>query len=132
MCYIQGVATALRDLHAEVRDSVVSKREELENMPLECSRMDLIGYVSATPTQYSVIFPSQKIRHCWEEEFLQAKKMADNKAPPNANVAPPTSPFLAQVSLCQELEFRNSAVLQSGRIGTVVSMKLEVSWVRQD
>ncbi len=116
----QGLATVLRDLHGEIRDSISSKKEEMDNSPQECARMDLIGYVSATPTQYSIIFPSQKIRQNWEDEFLQAKKMADNEALPFDIVVPPTSPFPAKVSVCEEFEFRNFSVVQSGRIGTMV------------
>jgi len=111
----------MKDLRVEVRESVVSKKDELESLPLECSRMDLFSFISSTPIQYSIIFPSQKIRQSWEEEFLQVKKTADKEAPPYASVAPPTSPFPAEVSHCQEIEFRNSAILQSGKIGTVVS-----------
>ena len=119
---MQNLAMAIKDLHAEVRESAVTKKEELESLPLECTRMDLFSYISTTPIQYSIIFPSQKIRQSWEQEFLQAKRTADNEAPPYASVAPPTSPFPAEVSRCTEIEFRNSAIVQSGKIGTVVSV----------
>ena len=90
---------------------------ELENLPIECGRTDLISYASESPTQYTLVFPSQKIRNLWETELLRTKEMADGQVPPTTSIAPPTSPLPVKMN---ELKFLNSMVLQSGRVGMQV------------
>ena len=117
---------ALKDLQTEVRDSMASKRAELDNLPVENGRMDLISYASSPPTQYTIIFPSQKIKNQWKTEFLQVKEAADIQAPPSTNVAPPTSPLpVPLVSGCEEVEFQSHTVLPSVRIGMQVRPEMK-------
>lgn len=118
---LQSLLAALKELQLEVQRDMTSKRAELENLPTGSSRTDLISYFSAIPTQYTVLFPSHNIRNSWEMEFLRAKHKADDKAPPSASVAPPTSPLPVQTAACQELEFLNSNVLHCGRVCLQVS-----------
>ena len=103
---------------SEVRESIAEKKAELENLPLETGRIDLISYASCPPCQYTLVFPSQRIRNSWENDFLQAKTKADKEAPPTVNVAPPTSP--PPTSTSQALDFIHPILLQSGRVGTKV------------
>ena len=105
---------------SEVRDSISEKKLELENLPLETGRIDLISYASCPPCQYALVFPSQRIKNSWEEEFLQAKTKADKEAPPMTNIAPPTSP--PPTSTSHALDFIHPILLQSGRVGTKVRM----------
>ncbi len=105
----------------EVRDSVTAKKTELDNLPVENGRIDLISYACSPPTQYTVIFPSQKIKNKWKEEFLQVKEAADIQAPPSTSVAPPTSPLpVPMMNGCEEVEFQNHIVLPSVRLGMQV------------
>jgi hypothetical protein len=103
---------------SEVRESIAEKKAELENLPLETGRIDLISYASCPPCQYTLVFPSQRIKNSWEDDFLQAKTKADKEAPPTVNVAPPTSP--PPMSTSQALDFIHPILLQSGRVGTKV------------
>lgn len=110
----------MRELQAEVREGMVSKKAELDNLPPECSRIDLISYACALPTQYTILFPTQKIKDSWENQFLRAKEVADFQAPPSATVAPPTSPLPVRTGACQELEFVKSIIVRSVRTGMQV------------
>ena len=102
----------------EVRDSVAAKKAELENLPVDNGRMDLISYASSQPMQYTVIFPSQNIRNQWRTEFLKVKEAADVQAPPSTSVAPPTSPLpVSMVGACEGVEFQNQIILPSLRSG---------------
>lgn len=114
----------LKELQAEVREGVASKKTQLDNLPLECSRIDLVGYTSLPPTQYTLLFPSLKIKDLWEKEFLKVKGAADCKAPPTSSVAPPTSPLPVQVCPSHDLVFQNSIILQSVKSGMQVSQNL--------
>ncbi len=119
LTHVQSLTSNLKDLQAEVRESIFSKKLELEDLPPDCARVDLISYLSgSTPAQCTMVLPSQKIRDSWEEEFLRTKAAADGKAPPTDSIAPPTSPFPVEVNT--KLDFLNSIVLQSGRVGMQV------------
>ena len=113
--------TTLKELQAEVRESAAVKKAEFDQLPPECNRIDLISYISAPPTQYTLLFPSLKIKNLWEQEFLTVKEAADCQAPSSMNIAPPTSPLPVQVMPHEELTFVNSIVLQSVRVGMQVS-----------
>lgn len=104
----------------EVRDGIAEKKAELDNLPLETGRIDLISYASAPPCQYALIFPSQRIKNMWEQDFLLAKTKADELAPPTVTVAPPTSPPPVSAGISEALEFVHPVLLQSGRVGTKV------------
>ena len=104
-----------------MRESITEKKTELDNLPLETGRIDLISYASSQPCQYALIFPSQRIKSAWEQDFLQAKAIADQQAPPTVNVAPPKSPPPMPVGISQALDFVHPILLQSGRVvGTKV------------
>jgi hypothetical protein len=115
------VAT-LKELQAEVQEGVASKKAELADLPPECTRLDLISYATALPTQFTLVFPSTKIKHLWEQDFLRVKEAADCQAPPSTSVAPPTSPLPVQMGYNHGLTFVNSMTLQSVRAGMQVRM----------
>ncbi len=56
----QSLVTTLKNLQADVRERMSEKRTELENLPVESGRIDLVSYASPSPTQYSLVFPSQR------------------------------------------------------------------------
>lgn len=58
--HTQSLATTLKNLQADVRERIAEKRTELENLPVESGRIDLVSYVTPSPTQYTVVFPSQR------------------------------------------------------------------------
>ena len=72
---------------------------------------------------------SYRIRNTWEIDFIAAKSKADKQAPPNSNVAPPTSPVpvLVPNHLSSELKFLHPLLLQSGRVGTEVRAGFKIS-----
>ena len=117
---LQTLVSSLKDMLAEVRDNIAEKRAELDDLPLEAARIDLVSYASSPPSQYSLVFPSQRIRNAWEREFLQAKADADHMAPPTATVAPPMSPPPGEMGVSRDLEFLHPIILNSGGVGTQV------------
>ena len=122
----QPLVTTIKDMMSEVRESIAEKRSELDNLPLETGRIDLISYASSPPCQYTLVFPSQRIRNAWEQDFLLAKTKADEQAPPTVNVAPPKSPPPTSIGISQALEFAHPILLQSGRVGTKVRCEVFV------
>ena len=120
----QPLVTTLKEMVSEVRESIAEKKSELENLPLETGRIDLISYASCPPCQYALIFPSQRIKNAWEQDFLLAKTKADELAPPTTNVSPPTSPPPVSTSVSQALEFIHPILLQSGGVGTKVPQEV--------
>ena len=76
---------------------------------------------STPPLQYSLLFPSQRIRNSWEKDFLTTKQAANNQALPSTPVAPPTSPPPVPDSVSSHLQFLHPILVQSGRVGIEVS-----------
>lgn len=131
---LQNLVVALKELQTEVREGVVSKRAELDNLPVENGRVDLISYASSPPMQYTIIFPTQKIKTQWKTGFLQAKRTADDQAPPSANVAPPTSPLpVVLPSDYEKVEFQSHTHLPSVRTGMQVRdcWQTDFLWISQ-
>ena len=74
---------------------------------------------SLPPTQYSIIFPSQKIRNSWEDDFLRVKRSICSPL-----LATPTSSSRASPLPPSEggLEFLHPLHVQSGRPGMEVGI----------
>ena len=71
---------------------------------------------SLPPTQYSIIFPSQKIRNTWEEDFLRVKRATCSPL----LATPPSSQASPQPSTDVGFEFLHPLHVQSGRAGMEV------------
>ena len=71
---------------------------------------------SLPPTQYSIIFPSQKIRNSWEEDFLKVKRSTCSPL----LAAPHSSRSSPQPSGDGGFEFLHPLHVQSGRAGMEV------------
>ncbi|CAI8041530.1 Rho guanine nucleotide exchange factor 17 [Geodia barretti] len=113
----QPLSSLLKDMLSEVRQSISDKKAELENLPLLHSRVDLMCYNSLPPTQYSIIFPSQKIRNSWEEDFLKVKRSTCSPL----LAAPHSSRSSPQPSDDGGFEFLHPLHVQSGRAGMELS-----------
>ncbi|CAI8041525.1 Rho guanine nucleotide exchange factor 17 [Geodia barretti] len=125
----QPLSSLLKDMLSEVRQSISDKKAELENLPLLHSRVDLMCYNSLPPTQYSIIFPSQKIRNSWEEDFLKVKRSTCSPL----LAAPHSSRSSPQPSDDGGFEFLHPLHVQSGRAlpcSTVVMCRCRSPWRR--
>ena len=111
----------------EVREDISEKKAALDDLPLETGRLDIISYATSPPSQYSLLFPSQRLKSSWEADFLKHKSTADQQAPPNDMVAPPTSPPPVP-AVSHDMKFLHPMVLQSGRVGTKVSQSAFIGW----
>ena len=90
------------------------------NFSLICPLPPSLSLPSLPPTQYSIIFPSQKIRNSWEEDFLRVKR---SFASPLLTTPPsPSSSYSPgqQTSGHTGYEFLHPLHVQSGRAGMEV------------
>lgn len=66
-CPHQELNILLQDMLDQVRTGMSNKQHEIETLPNDSSRLDLISHDSSPPAKYFLIFSNQKEKQHWEQ-----------------------------------------------------------------